>query len=114
MICPNCKSEYRPGFDRCADCDEPLVDSVAEDAATNLDELVAVLRTTDPALLPIAKSVLAAVGLPYVVQGEAGINVFPLGAAASRVTNRLIGATILVRKADYEEAKALLDPSESG
>jgi hypothetical protein len=114
MFCPICKSEYRPGFDRCADCDEPLVDSLAEDAAADFDELVVVLRTTDPALLPIAKSVLAAAGLRYVVQGEAGINVFPLGAAASRVTNRLTGATILVRKADYEEAKALLDRPESG
>lgn len=23
--CPACRSEYREGFDRCADCDEPLV-----------------------------------------------------------------------------------------
>jgi hypothetical protein len=109
MICPICKSEYRHGFNRCADCDEPLVDSLAEDAAADRDELVMVLKTTDPALLPVAKSVLEAAGVPHVVQGEAGINVFPLGAAASRVTNRLTGATILVRKQDYAEARALLE-----
>ncbi len=26
MVCPKCKSEYREGFTRCADCDEPLVE----------------------------------------------------------------------------------------
>jgi hypothetical protein len=46
-----------------------------------------------------------------VVQGEAGVNVFPLGAAAAQVTGRRTGATILVRKRDYAEAKALLEVS---
>jgi hypothetical protein len=28
MFCPNCKSEYRPGFTHCVDCDVDLVDSL--------------------------------------------------------------------------------------
>lgn len=110
MFCPRCKTEYRPGFERCADCGVALVQGLpAEDA----DDWVAVVRTTDPAFLPMARSVLEAAGIPFLVQGEAGVNVFPLGPAATRVTNRVTGASILVRSRDAEEAEALLSaPSE--
>src|SRR5689334_16565117 len=27
-FCPRCRSEYRPGFSRCADCDVALVDAL--------------------------------------------------------------------------------------
>lgn len=30
MFCPQCKSEYRPGFTHCADCDADLVESLPE------------------------------------------------------------------------------------
>lgn len=30
MFCPRCKTEYRPGFARCSDCDVDLVRSFAE------------------------------------------------------------------------------------
>ncbi|MFN3652328.1 MAG: hypothetical protein ACK47B_22360 [Armatimonadota bacterium] len=29
MFCPDCRIEYRPGFDQCADCRVPLVDELA-------------------------------------------------------------------------------------
>jgi hypothetical protein len=78
------------------------------------EELVAVMKTTDPGLLPLAKSVLDAADIPYVVQGEAGVGLFPLGAAGQRVTHRMTGAIILVPKSRLEEARALLEtPGES-
>ena len=78
------------------------------------DEMVPVLKTTDPAFLPVAKSVLEAAGIPHVVQGEAGVGLFPLGPAGEKVTNRMTGASILVPRSRYEEAKALLEtPSEA-
>jgi hypothetical protein len=30
MFCPRCKSEYRPGFSHCPDCDVDLVESLPE------------------------------------------------------------------------------------
>ena len=32
MYCPECRSEYRPGFIRCNDCDVELVDHLPEPA----------------------------------------------------------------------------------
>ena len=79
------------------------------------DKLLPVLNTTDPMLLSLVKSVLEAADIPFIVQGEAGVNVFPLGAAGSRVTNRSTGTIVLVEEGRYEEAKALLEtPAEEG
>jgi hypothetical protein len=109
MICPKCRSEYRPGFETCAECNRKLVDSLPEAATEPDHELLAVLRTTDPALLPVAVSVLEAAGIPHIVQGAAGVSVFPLGPAAARATNRATGASILVSSDRYDEARALLE-----
>jgi hypothetical protein len=77
------------------------------------EELVPVLKTTDPALLPVMRSMLEAAGVPVVVQGEAGVGLFPLGAAGERVTGRMTGrmtgATLLVPRSREEEALALLE-----
>jgi len=78
------------------------------------EELVAVLQTTDPALLPVVRSMLEAAGIPFVVQGEAGVGLFPLGPAGARVTNRMTGTTILVPRSREEEALALIEPPGIG
>lgn len=114
MFCPKCETQYRDGFDRCADCDVPLVHSLPDNAVENAveeedtEELVPVLKTTDPGFLSIAKSVLDSAGIPYIVQGEAAVHLFPLGASGTRVTNRPMGAIVLVVRSHREDAEALL------
>ena len=71
--------------------------------------LVEVLRTTDVGLLTVIRSVLDAADIPYVVQGEAGVNLFPLGEAGTQVTRRLTGASLLVSPDRAEEARALIE-----
>ena len=34
MFCPNCKTEYRPGFSRCSDCGADLVERLESSAAS--------------------------------------------------------------------------------
>ncbi len=34
MFCPVCRSEYRPGFTQCAECEVPLVDHLEDTPAT--------------------------------------------------------------------------------
>jgi hypothetical protein len=81
-------------------------------------EMVRVLQTTDAGLLAVMRSVLDAAGIPHVVQGEAGVSLFPLGEAGARVTRRLTGASLLVSRERAEEARALLEtppePLEEG
>jgi hypothetical protein len=73
------------------------------------DEIVPVLKTTDPGLLAIARSALEAAAIPHVVQGEAGVGLFPVGPAGSQVTGRMTGASILVPRSRLEEARELLE-----
>ena len=71
-------------------------------------EMVEVLRTTDAGLLTVIRSVLDAADIPYIVQGEAGVNLFPLGEAGAQVTRRLTGTSLLVHPDQAEEALALI------
>jgi GNAT superfamily N-acetyltransferase len=83
--------------------------SIEEPASELDDEMLPVLKTTDPALLPVVRTMLEASGVPHVIQGEAGIGLFPLGAAGTRVTGRATGAIILVPRSRFDEARALLE-----
>ena len=74
-------------------------------------KLVHVFRTTDSTLLEIVRSVLRAAGVPHVVQGEAGIHLFPLGGAGGRTTHRMTGASVLVDEENAADAEALLEAS---
>jgi hypothetical protein len=73
--------------------------------------LVPVFRTTDAALLELVRSLLRAADLPHVVQGEAGVHLFPLGSAGARTTHRMTGASVLVHAERADEARALLEAS---
>ncbi len=71
--------------------------------------LVPVYRTADNMLLPLLKSVLDAAGIPYVVQGEGALGLFPLGEFSIGVNRRSLGAIIRVESDRAEEARALLE-----
>jgi len=103
MICPECGFERIRADGRCVRCGSAVERSI------DAEELVPVLRTTDPAFLPVAKSVLDAAGIPCVVHGGAGVELFPLGPAGTRVSGRLTGAVLLVPRSREEEARALLE-----
>ena len=62
MICPKCKTEYRDGFTRCADCDTALVDKLqppSHSAPSALDRPALAWRGDDPVVF---SAVLAALG----------------------------------------------------
>ena len=70
MYCPNCRSEYRPGFSRCNDCDVELVAKAPVEAKSEFVDLVEVLSTGDAGQIAIIKSILEAEDIPYLAQGE--------------------------------------------
>jgi hypothetical protein len=96
MFCPTCKSEYRPGFDKCVDCGVSLVESLPNDMAPDRSELLAVLTTPDAASLPGVTASLDAAGIPYVVQDK------------TERSGQVV-AELLVPQDRYEEAFALLN-----
>jgi hypothetical protein len=72
MFCPQCKSEYRTGFVRCADCDVALQTSAAHAkaeavlAASSRPEASVVLwRGQDPVLFSVVLSALDEEGIFY-------------------------------------------------
>ena len=84
MFCPKCKSEYREGFYKCADCG---VDLVAEQPPELMEEvsyvdLVEVFSTYQQGDIAFIKSVLDGEGITYFFQGESSIMIIGAGAYA--------------------------------
>jgi hypothetical protein len=75
LYCPTCKSEYRPGFTQCADCDVPLAYELSEEPPQiprdgGETDLVSVYSTYNPGDVMLAKSLLDAEEIIYNFQGE--------------------------------------------
>jgi putative signal transducing protein len=70
MYCPTCRSEYRPGFTWCKDCDVALVDELPAEAKPEFVDLVEVLSMADAGQIPLIKSIFEAEDIPYLAQGE--------------------------------------------
>lgn len=72
------------------------------------DDLATLLETSDAAFLPILKSLLEAAGIPYVVQGEEALGLFPFGPLGKSLARHGLGAVVRVPSVRLEEARALL------
>ena len=70
MYCPHCRSEYRPGFALCKDCEIGLVEELPPEAKPEFVDLVEVLSTADAGEISIIKSILEGEDIPYLAQGE--------------------------------------------
>jgi hypothetical protein len=123
VFCPECKSEYTPGYTFCSDCQAALVDALPEpehrarkrlprakshDLTAEPLNLVTVLASGDPVLMGIIKSLLQSAEIPFVVKGEGLGDVTGLGRAGGGF-NPITGPMELqVRVEDAEEVRLLL------
>ena len=84
MFCPQCKSEYRDGFLKCADCGVDLVGALPPEPADNPDdeEFVEVFSTYQQGDIAFIKSVLDGEGITYFFQGGSSIMLIAAGAYA--------------------------------
>lgn len=108
MYCPSCRSEFRPGFSRCPDCDVDLVDSLPPEDHEDL-HYVEVLETADPALVPFLRPTLESAGIPFVIEGEEGLGIFPIGLGNTRFDSAGLAVRVLVPEERVDEARALLE-----
>jgi len=84
MFCPKCRSEYREGFYKCADCGVDLVAQLppeAEDEVGYID-LVEVFSTYQQGDIAFIKSVLDGEDITYFFQGESSVMLIAAGAYA--------------------------------
>ncbi len=76
MFCPKCKTEYRPGFTRCADCGSDLVERLPEEprpirsGQTGEVRPVPILQTHDQSDVLSIRMALDSEGIEYILQGE--------------------------------------------
>ena len=70
MFCPECRSEYRPGFTRCADCDVDLVWELPAEEEHGDPELVKIFETGNATLAPVVESVLRGAEIEFVVRNQ--------------------------------------------
>lgn len=73
MFCPECGGEYRSGFTRCVDCGVALTawpPRAAPAEEPHPADLVTVFSSSNPALIPLAKSLLESAGIEFTTKGE--------------------------------------------
>ena len=115
MDCPQCSNQVPENPEFCPDCQADLTADPADEPHPE-GPLVQVYRTADASLLPVIESVLMGAGIDFLVQGEEGQALFPLGAMGGGPDKRFLGAVVRVRDGDAERAREVLgelpDPGE--
>ena len=105
MFCPKCKYEYRDNIELCPDCNEMLVEKLADEKIEfNPDEKVCVLITTaDEFEADIIISKLRPEGIYACKQFRAsdGYNRIVLG-------RTILGVDVLVAESDLENAAEII------
>jgi len=112
MFCPKCKAEYVQGIERCSDCGVSLVDQMPEPEAVPEVNLVELLRTPNIIELTVVKSLLDSMGIPYVVQGEEGMHLLPIGPSGF-LNPESLGAVICVYQEDLARAQEMLQSADA-
>ena len=102
MFCPQCRTEYRKGFSRCADCDVDLTSELAPEAELSEEyvDLIAITTYSSRHEAELAKGFLAAQGINAVVSGDDYGGIHP-GLSFSS------GVRLQVKEEDVEIAKRI-------
>lgn len=68
MFCPKCKSEYREGFNTCADCGTELIEELSNVTDEfEYEELTTIAVTNNWGLIALAKSILDSMEIKYYI-----------------------------------------------
>lgn len=67
MFCPKCRSEYREGFNICADCETELVEELPSETEFEYVEFTSIAETNNLGLIALAKSILDSAGIRYYI-----------------------------------------------
>lgn len=112
MFCPKCSEEFAWNVMVCPTCDVETVDRLPGPPPEPDVELVRVLSIGDAGLIAIARSILDAENIPFLLKGDGLQDLFGMG----RVTeySYVVGpAEFWVRADDAERASELLADLQS-
>jgi len=111
VFCPKCGSEYRAGFQECADCAVPLVESVPASSQPGHHDvqLATVFASGDPALIALARSLLDAAEIPFTTKGEGIQDLFGWGRMPGSYSVVAGPVEFQVNEEDVADARALLE-----
>jgi hypothetical protein len=101
MICPQCRAEYREGFDRCADCGVPLVVELTaeeEHDEESTNELISMLETEDASFLADAVAAIEEAKIPYLIQSGTALDLESLISSDSLVWRAVLYAPSQLRQ----------------
>ncbi len=98
MYCPRCKTEYREGFNECADCKIPLMKKLSEKKEIIPEEFVELISSFNQADIAMIKSILDRYKLKYFVYDELFNLIRPCAQPAR----------FMVNKNDLKQAKSIL------
>jgi hypothetical protein len=96
---PKCRTEYRDGFDACADCQVPLVDELLPEPPKEYINYKELLNTYNHADIAFLKSLLDSHKINYYIKGEDFVRLNPANPQP---------ATLMVDEKQHEEVKELL------
>jgi hypothetical protein len=106
MYCPQCEQEYPWDVMVCPACDVDTVDRLGPEPTPDV-QLVRVYVTGNPALIAIAKSLLDAEGIDYLVKGDGVQDLFGFG-RATNYSFAMGPPEFWVREDDADRARTLL------
>ncbi len=103
MFCPKCKSEYREGFSKCADCDVDLVPELTPEPEETPEyvDWVKIITFTDRYEADLAQGLLEANDIDAVTFSDDCGSVDPALTWAR-------GVRLMVKKEDVKNAKEVL------
>jgi zinc-ribbon domain/Putative prokaryotic signal transducing protein len=116
MFCPRCGEQYRAGFRRCAECGAALVEHRPHrtEPRRGGPAPVAVFETSNTGVLVVAKSLLEAEKISYLVQGEPLQDLFGAGRFGTGFSPIAGPMEIVVAAEDADSARDLLSGLEGG
>lgn len=96
MFCPQCRTEYREGFDTCTDCGVSLVSELSPEPAPEYLEFEEILISLSASDVAMIKSLLESEGITYYFRGESSYSFAP-------------PTRLMVQKDRADEAREILD-----
>lgn len=108
MFCPSCGESLEPAVTECPKCGAELLESRPDAPPDPTIQLTPILSTGDAGLIALAKSLLEAEGIEYLVRGENLQDLFGYGRLGVGYSIVSGPAEFLVREDDAERARDVL------